>query len=114
MVLFELEVCGAKMEQSLHRVYRAAEVSPPPPPKEPWCSVQFYYCELARRGLRVWAGSRVVKSTLTAAGMPRLLAPLNRCSLDGLALRLASRGSWPVSSTARGPRVSIRPFTLLA
>lgn len=46
IVLSGLEVGGgAKMSQYRHRVYCAPEVSPPPLPKDPWCSVQ-----LARKG----------------------------------------------------------------
>ena len=97
IVLFGLEVCGAKMEQSLHRVYRASEV-PPPPPKEPWCSAQF--TTLARRGLRVWVeggekhvnGSR--HATLACTTKPLQVQSGRPCDLRQAARGLSVYGPW--------------------
>jgi hypothetical protein len=63
-------VGGAKIEQSLHRVYRAraSEVSLRRRRlRSHLCSAQFSNLQLARRGVRVWVDGTVVamKSTLT-------------------------------------------------
>jgi hypothetical protein len=96
-------VGGAKMERSLHRVYRARfrSLSPPPPPKEPSVQCAIYYFEVSekrRAGLGGWHGSSDEKHVKTAAGRPRLRYARSLACL----------------SAARGPRVSIRSSTLLA
>lgn len=92
------------MEQSLHRVYRASKVCPPLP-REPWCAIS------ESRGFaglgRCYNSSDERKRGTTYGSRHATLAclhTLNRCSLDGSratddrVLRLASRGSWPVST----------------